>query len=263
MKHRSAPGQISLFDEVVANPERGQLEFHQSDGEVVRFQRPRNFFPSYNGAHPHLDLRVPWLRRLELRDRDLVKHFRQYDDFIYRLERIEDLNGNADRLLPHGGRRARAGRRHRMASRSRFRTTSKVAARASSSSASTARGSNSRATAYDARGRMTAAECAFGMSVRYYWHPERDLLLRWHNTTLRSETHFTYDDDGRVLHTRTNGIWNDDRFRYDPANRETTYLPSGEERLAQRFAYDENDNVTHETERARPHAEPGLRCCRL
>jgi RHS repeat-associated protein len=93
---------------------------------------------------------------------------------------------------------------------------------------------------------MTAAECAFGMSVRYYWHPERDLLLRWHNTTLRSETHFTYDDEGRVLHTQTNGIWNDDRFRYDPQNRETTYLPSGDARLAQRFRYDEKDNVTHE-----------------
>ena len=239
--------QTSSFDEVFAGPEPGKLDFHQADGNVVRFDRPFNFLASHNTAYPHLDLRAPWLKQLELRDRNLVKHFRQYDDGIYRLEKTEDLNGNA--IIFHRsetgvleGAETTDGLALAFMNDTAGRRTRIVLVGLVGSRLELAR------YAYDARGRMTAAECAFGMSVRYYWHPERDLLLRWHNTTLRSETHFTYDDEGRVLHTRTNGIWNDDRFRYDPENRETTYLPAGEERLAQRFRYDENDNVTHETD---------------
>ncbi|WP_244538481.1 hypothetical protein [Methylobacterium sp. ap11] len=86
------------------------------------------------------------------------------------------------------------------------------------------------------------------MSVDYLWHPDRDLLAAWHNRTRRSQTRFTYDADGRVLHTATNGLWNDDRFAYDPETRRTTYLPGGDPACAQRFAYDENHNVTAETD---------------
>ena len=244
-KSSMGPRQISLCDEFICNFAAGQLALFRADGEVLWFERPFNFLASHNAAYPHLDLRAPWLRRLELRDRDIIKHFRQHDDDIYRLEKIEDLNGNTitfhrtdDGILERA--ETTDGLALAFSNDSQDRRTRIVLVGIDGSRLELAR------YAYDARGRMTAAECAFGMSVRYYWHPERDLLLRWHNTTLRSETHFTYDDEGRVLHTRTNGIWNDDRFRYDPANRVTTYLPSGEERLAQRFRYDENDNVTHE-----------------
>ncbi len=41
----------------------------------------------------------PWLRQLELRDRRLIKHFRQDEDDIYRLVRIEDLDGHAISFL--------------------------------------------------------------------------------------------------------------------------------------------------------------------
>lgn len=239
--------QIAGFDEIVSNSTRGKLDFHDAGGRVIRFDRPFNFLAARNSGFPHLDLRASWLKRLELHDRNLVKHFRQYDDSIYRLEKTEDLNGNAITLCrTEAGVLERAettdGLALAFSNDADGRRTRIVLVGSDGTQLELAR------YAYDARGRMTAAECAFGMSVRYYWHPERDLLLRWHNMTLRSETHFTYDDEGRVLHTRTNGIWNDDRFRYDPANRETTYLPSGEERLAQRFRYDANDNVTHETD---------------
>ncbi|KMO22506.1 hypothetical protein [Methylobacterium indicum] len=112
------PCQISMFDEIVANPEPGPLDFHQADGKVVRFDRPFNFLASHNAGFPHLDLRAPWLRQLELRDRRLIKHFRQDEDDIYRLVRIEGLDGHAitflrdaDGVLERAGGHRRAGAR--------------------------------------------------------------------------------------------------------------------------------------------------------
>ena len=54
-----------------------------------------NFLPSTNPGYPHLELKAPWLRELRLKDRSITKHFRQYDDDVYRLEKIEDMNGSA------------------------------------------------------------------------------------------------------------------------------------------------------------------------
>ncbi|SEP29853.1 YD repeat-containing protein [Methylobacterium sp. ap11] len=241
------PCQISMFDEIVANPEPGQLDFHQADGKVVRFDRPFNFLASHNAGYPHLDLRAPWLRQLELRDRRLIKHFCQDEDDIYRLARIEDLDWHAISFLRDAdGVLERAegtdGLALAFTNDERGRRTGITLIGTDGSRLDLAR------YAYDARGRMTEADCAFGMSVDYLWHPDRDLLAAWHNRTRRSQTRFTYDADGRVLHTATNGLWNDDRFAYDPETRRTTYLPGGDPACAQRFAYDENHNVTAETD---------------
>ena len=100
--------------------------------------------------------------------------------------------------------------------------------------------------AYDALGRMSAAECAFGMSVRYEWHQSKPLVTRWRNKTGRSATSFAYDEQGRVVHTRTTGLWDEDRFAYDGAKRVTTYLPAGDPARAQQFEYDAHENVTAE-----------------
>lgn len=89
------PCQISMFDEVFSNPVRGKLLFHTADGKAIDFDRPFNFLPSINAAYPHLELKAPWLKQLELKDRGIVKHFRQYDDDVYRLEKLDDLNGNS------------------------------------------------------------------------------------------------------------------------------------------------------------------------
>ena len=241
------PCQIAMFDEVFSNPERGQLDFFQADGKAIRFARPFNFLPSHNGAYPHLDLRAPRLKRLTLRDRGIVKHFRQFDDRLYRLERIEDLNGNAVVLhRTEAGVLTRADGTDGLAlafdNDEAGRRTDIALVGTDGSRLGLAR------YAYDGRGRMTEADCTFGMSVRYSWNEARDLLLSWHNLTHRSESHFTYDEAGRVIHTRTNGLWNGDRFRYDPERRETAYLPGGVEALGQRFRYDANDNVTGETD---------------
>ena len=91
---------------------------------------------------------------------------------------------------------------------------------------------------------MTQADCAFGMCVSYQWQEGADLLNSWHNSTRASETFFTYDENGRVIHTKTNGIWNDDRFDYREG--ETAYLPGGKAAAAQRFQYDNNENITAE-----------------
>ena len=89
------PCQISMFDEVFSNPSLGKLRFHDSDGKAIEFDRPFNFLPSTNPGYPHLELKAPWLRELRLKDRSITKHFRQYDDDVYRLEKIEDMNGSA------------------------------------------------------------------------------------------------------------------------------------------------------------------------
>ncbi|MCF1448544.1 RHS repeat protein [Agrobacterium vitis] len=239
------PCQISMFDEVFSNPARGKLQFHNADGKAIAFDRPFNFLPSINAAYPNLELKAPWLKQLELKDRGIVKHFRQYDDDVYRLEKIEDLNGNS--MTFH---RSDAGWLERVegpdglslsfdndaqGQRLRIRLIS-----TDGSELELARYS------YDAKGRMVEATCAFGMSVHYVWERDRDLLVSWNNLTRQSETHFTYDDDGRVVRTRTNGIWNNDRFDYREG--ETRYLPGGVEAEAQTFRYDENENVTAEVD---------------
>ena len=166
---------------------------------------------------------------------------------IYRLEQVEDLNGNFMRFTrtPQGVLTAierHDGLRLIFANDARGRRTAITLIGIDGSQLPLAR------YAYDALGRMVAAECAHGMSVRHEWHATRPLLLRWHNKTGRTQTTFTYDDEGRVLHTQTNGLWNNDRFRYDPVARRTTYVPEGDERQAQLFAYDVHDNVTEEIE---------------
>lgn len=237
--------QTSAFDEFFSNPRRGELEFHQADGKAIRFERPFNFLPSINGSFPHLELKAPWLRQLTLKDRRIVKHFRQYPDSFYRLEKIEDLNGNTLVF-----QRSEAGVLQRIDADDGLALVfaNDAAGRRTGITLIGIDGSEQLLAtyAYDARGRMVSADCSFGMSVRYDWHETRPLLLCWHNLTRRSETRFTYDAEGRVVHTATTGIWNDDRFRYDTAARETVYLPGGEEARAQRFAYDEHENVTAE-----------------
>ncbi|MGV1826927.1 RHS repeat-associated core domain-containing protein [Agrobacterium vitis] len=237
------PCQISMFDEVFSNPARGKLLFHTADGKAITFDRPFNFLPSINAAYPHLELKAPWLKQLELKDRGIVKHFRQYDDDVYRLEKIEDLNGNS--LIFH---RSDAGWLERVEGPDGLSLTFDNDAQGQrlrirligteGSELELARYS------YDAKGRMVEATCAFGMSVHYVWQSDRDLLVSWNNLTRQSETHFTYDDDGRVVRTRTNGIWNNDRFDYREG--ETDYLPGGVEAQAQTFRYDEHENVTAE-----------------
>lgn len=239
------PCQISMFDEVFSNPERGRLLFHDANGKVVSFNRPFNFLPSINAAYPHLELKAPWLKQLVLKDRRIVKQFKQYDDGIYRLEQIADLNGNA---LSFG--RSQEGRLQRIdgpdglslifENDAHGRRTLITLLGIDGSKLELARYS------YDASGRMTEATCAFGMSVRYNWQADANLISSWHNLTRQSETRFIYDQSGRVVQTHTNGIWNGDRFEYREGA--TRYLPGGNHRSAQTFEYDENQNVTAETD---------------
>ncbi|MVA71946.1 hypothetical protein GOZ81_12765 [Agrobacterium vitis] len=237
------PCQISIFDEVFSNPARGKLLFHTADGKAIDFDRPFNFLPSINAAYPHMELKAPWLKQLELKDRGIVKHFRQYDDDVYRLEKLDDLNGNSLTFL-----RSDAGWLEKIEgpdglslifdNDAQGQRTRIALIGTEGSELELARYT------YDAKGRMREATCAFGMSVHYVWERDRDLLVSWNNLTRQSETHFTYDDDGRVVHTRTNGIWNNDRFDYREG--ETDYLPGGVEAQAQTFRYDEHENVTAE-----------------
>lgn len=233
--------QISMFDEVFSNPERGKLLFHDANGKAIPFDRPFNFLPSHNAGYPNLDLRAPWLKQLKLKDRGITKHFRQYDDDVYRLERIDDLNGNSlvfqrsdqgwlEAITGPDGLTLRLenddhGRRTRIVLIGLEGTELELAHYA-----------------YDPTGRMTVAQCAFGMSVQYVWQADADLLVSWNNLARQSETHFTYDAQDRVTHTRTNGIWNGDRFEY--AEGETRYAPGGNGQSAQTFRYDEHGNIT-------------------
>ena len=239
------PCQISMFDEVFSNPERGKLLFHNADGKAIGFDRPFNFLPSPNGGYPHLELKAPWLKQLRLKDRGIVKDFRQYDDDVYRLEQIEDLNGH--KLIFHRSDKGWLetiegpdGLTLRFENDQEGRRTRIALIGSEGGELELAR------YVYDDRGRMTDAQCAFGMSVRYVWLRDSDLLASWNNLTRQSETHFTYDDDGRVVHTATNGIWNGDRFDYREG--ETRYSPGGNENAAQTFRYDDHENVTEETD---------------
>lgn len=237
------PCQVSMFDEVFSNPKSGQLVFHNADGKVILFDRPFNFLPSTNSAYPNLELKAPWLKQLTLKEGRITRHFRQYDDKIYRLEKITDLNG-FDLLLSRNddGWLERAdgpdGLLLLFNNDENGQRLSITLVGTDGTELQLARYK------YDQKGRMVSADCDYGMSVRYSWHHDADLLSSWHNVTRQSETHFTYDAEGRVIHTRTNGIWNDDRFRYQDG--ETIYVPGGNEGSAQRFRYDENENITEE-----------------
>ncbi|OCC04178.1 hypothetical protein BA190_14965 [Labrys sp. WJW] len=240
------PCQISAFDEIFSNPARGELMFHCADGKRIRFERPFGFLPSVNSACPHLELKAPWLKLLELRDGRLTKHFRQYGDGFYRLDKIVEMNGFELVLA----RDAETGVLNRIEGPDGlalvFENDVKGRRLAITLIGTDGVSQTLVRYAYDHKGRMVSADCMFGMSVRYEWQAHADLVARWHNQTRRSETTFTYDAEGRVIHTATNGIWNDDRFYYDGEHRQTTYLPAGDEAQAQRFDYDTNANITAE-----------------
>ncbi len=239
------PCQISAFDEYLDNFAPGELAFHQADGTRIVFDRPFNFLPSENAAYPHLQLFAPWLKQLKLKDRAVFKYFRQFGDGIYRLERIENLNGDVLTFT-----RDEAGLLTVIARDDSLKLvfTNSAAGRRLSITLLGLDGTPLELARYiyDARGRMAEANCAFGMSVSYRWHETRNLLEHWHNRTKRSHTTFTYDEAGRVTNTRTSGLWNNDGFVYDEDKRVTTYVPAGEAARAQRFEYDANENVTAE-----------------
>lgn len=235
--------QISMFDEVFSNPSRGQLLFHDRDGRRIPFRRPFNFLPSVNAGYPNLELKAPWLKQLTLKDGPVTRHFRQYRDNVYRLEKIADLNGFELTLL-----RNEEGHLERLEGPDGLKLVFENDRQGRRLSI-TLIGTDDSAQAlaqygYDRKGRMQTADCQFGMSVRYAWHADDDLLSFWHNLTRQSETRFTYDDRGRVVHTATNGLWNGDRFEYQDG--ETRYLPAGSVPSAQRYQYDEHDNITAE-----------------
>jgi YD repeat-containing protein len=239
------PCQISAFDEIVYIRRKGELTYVASQGEEIVFERPFNYLDATNPAYPTLSLTAPWLGRLDLEDRRLVKHFRQYRDKVYRLEAVETLDGRKAVFT-----RSEAGVLQRIDgpdglslafdNDDKGRRTAITLIGTDGSRLELAR------YGYDSAGRMASADCAFGMSVRYAWR-KGDLLESWHNLSQRSRTLFSYDEAGRVVHTATTGLWNDDRFRYDPAKRQSTYAPAGDDTRAERFAYDENRNVTAET----------------
>ena len=77
------PCQISMFDEIFSNPERGRLIFHDQEGNAIPFRRPFNFLPSVTSGYPNLELKAPWLKQLTLKDGQITKHFKQYPDKVY------------------------------------------------------------------------------------------------------------------------------------------------------------------------------------
>ncbi|MBP0583480.1 RHS domain-containing protein [Labrys sp. LIt4] len=240
------PCQISAFDEIITNPRRGELTYFNASGEEIGFERPFNILEATNPAFPGLSLTAPWLRQLQLEDGRLVKHFRQYADNIYRLQTIETLDGA--KAIFH---RSETGALTRLdgpdglslifENDAEDRRTAISLIGTDGSVLELAR------YAYDTRGRMISSDCAFGMSVRYDWSRTKPLLKRWTNLSQRTESVFSYDTQGRVVRTMTNGLWNDDRFHYDSEKRQTVYMPAGQVERAERFAYDAQENVTEET----------------
>ncbi|MGO4449870.1 RHS repeat-associated core domain-containing protein [Phyllobacterium sp. TAF24] len=237
------PCQISMFDEIISNPERGKLRLHDSDGRRIEFNRPFNFLPSINPAYPHLELKAPWLKELRLKDGPITKSFRQYADGFYRLEKIEDLNGFSLVLVrSETGVLTHANGPDGLSLS--FENDAKSLRKSIVLTGTDGTELQLATYGYDVRGRMISANCTFGMSVHYQWQADRDLLESWHNFTRVSETRFSYDDAGRVVDTQTNGIWNNDRFAYLPG--ETAYAPGGADVSTQRFRYDAWQNVTEE-----------------
>ena len=239
------PCQISAFDEYISNPKPRVLAFHQADGKRIQFERPFNFLPAANATCPHLELTAPWLKQLVLKDRRIRKFFKQYDDTFYRLEKIEDLNGDALTFA-----RSDAGVLTEITRSDGLKLVFDNDARGRRTAIHLIGIDGTKLElaryAYDHFGRVILAECTYGMSARYEWHETKPLLMRWNNRTRRSQTWFTYDDAGRVIHTKTTGLWNGDRFRYDRDKRVTTYLPAGDEARSRLYEYDENENVTAE-----------------
>lgn len=237
--------QLSMFDEIITNPCPGYLSYFDSDGHEITFQRPFNFLASTNSAFPHLELKAPWLKNLILKNKRIIKKFKQYPDNIYRLEIIEDLNGNRLNLLRDNigvlySVETQDGLKLQFENNNEHLRTKITLVGVD--------GKRKILTnyCYDKKGRMISSDCQFGMSVKYYWHETQNLILQWHNKTQRSKTIFTYDDDGSVIHTETTGLWNGDTFEYDKENRQTIYSPAGNKSRNQTFIYDENKNVTAE-----------------
>jgi len=238
---------ISPFDVFFSVTEHNTLEYVDESGNRIGFARPHGLGSTSNAAFPHLRLYAPKLRRLKLRSGCIEQHFRQYKDLIYRLEAIEDLNGNQIEFI-----RDKQGVLQELRHSDGFKLIFANDAAGHRLSITWVVGEDRQAGqhlrlvdySYDIHGNLTHADCATSFSI-FYTYDEKNRLKSWRDASARSSSQFFYDDENRVIRTETTGPWHHDIFDYDRDSRVTTYRPGGGE-VRERFWYDENQNVIKE-----------------
>jgi RHS repeat-associated protein len=232
-------GRISIFDVVFTVAGR-ELVYHDEQGSRIHFDRPFGFEPSFNNKHRHLQLRAPWLKELELRDRRTKRLFHQGKDKVYRLVAIEDFNGNRV-MLNRSAQGLLDSAEHSDGFSLRFENDSSGLRR--SVTLRCADGAEKRLVdyTYDRRANLSSVECATSFSILYDYD-EQDRIRSWRDASRRSEIRILYDQNNRVCKTETNGSWNNDAFEYDDRTRTTVYRPGGIG-PGERFVHDESGNL--------------------
>ena len=236
-------GRMSILDATIERNEDGGFTFLDDDGFAINFPAPT---PIPEGWVEGDTIRPTYLmqgrdRTLIFREDSVRTTFAKGRDAVWRIERIEDRNGNAVRFERDGDGELLA---ITTPEQSRLMFTNANGLRTQIDLvAPTGERLVVMRYAYDA-GNMVRAESSFGETHEFAYDADHRMVETRRNGAYRAV--HEHDAKGRRTRTVASRGFAPARFEYDEEARVTTYLPEGDRARAERFHYNENDNIVRE-----------------
>ncbi|HIC98435.1 MAG TPA: hypothetical protein EYP08_01910 [Pyrodictiaceae archaeon] len=177
--------------------------------------------------------------QFRISDPFMRQYFEQFDDGLYQLVRIEDLNNNYQQF-----KRNQQGWlekiTHSNGYQIHFKNSDKGLREEVDWFIDDENKGHIASLRYDDRGHLLSLESPVGSSFEWTYN-NQNLLQSWKDS-LHTQVTINYDEHNRVISTETSGAYHGDRFEYNDADRVTSYYPGGTEEVTH-FYYDENENV--------------------
>lgn len=215
------PGNLTELDLTITDSDiEGHYDLMTLDGIAVAFERPvpQLFARSYNDGFRHLSLEPLSRGGLKLNDRKISRTFKRYPGRIWRITRIEDLNGNVVELVrDRGGLLTEL--RHPDGLRLEFLN-----------HADGLRAGYDIIGLDDSRieglrygyenGRLTSVDNPFGESWRFDYDDQGNRI--WADNGVNTRTRHHFDAEHRVVKVDTGGSYKHGSIAYDTGTRQVT-----------------------------------------
>lgn len=198
----------------------GHYDLMTLDGIAVRFERPEPqlFSRSYNAGYKHLSLEPLSRGGLKLNDRKISRIFRRYPGRVWRIVRIEDMNGNRAELI-RDAQGVLTELRHPDGLRLEFLNREdglRVGYDVIGIDGSLIEGLRY---GYE-QGRLISVDNPFGESWRFDYDEHGNRVLADNGVNTRSRHDF--DDQQRVIRVDSDGSYKQGSIAYDTGTRQVT-----------------------------------------